>query len=123
MLGHLRTEVFVRIDQSESGLRAEIHQAKSELRAEIHEVKADVRDLRVTVTRLEAGQHRLEAAQHELKAEMARVAFLVEEQNVRNKVLDALVTFIERQGRLEERMDRVEDTVRALASPPSPPAG
>jgi septal ring factor EnvC (AmiA/AmiB activator) len=124
MHSELRTELFERIDQTKSELRAEIHQTKSELRAEIHqtkselraeihEVKADVRELRVTV-------HRLEAGQHEVKAEMARVAFLVEEQNARNKVvLDALVTFMERQGRLEERMDSVEATVRALASPPS----
>jgi hypothetical protein len=48
---------------------------------------------------------------------MARVAFLVEEQNARNRVvMDALSAFIGRQDRLEERMDGVEQTVLSLAS-------
>lgn len=122
MLGEVRTELFERIDQSKNELRAEIQEAKAELgaridhlRAEVHEVKAE---LSARLDRLEAGQHRLEAGLHEVKAEVARVALLVEEQNARNRVvMDALVAFIERQGRLEERMDRVDQTVRSLASP------
>ena len=105
MLGQVRTELIERIEQS-----------KSELRGEIGRVHAEVQELKAGQHRLE---HRLEAGLHEVKAEVARVAFLVEEQNARNRVvMDALSAFIDRQDRLEERMDGVEQTVRSLASPP-----
>ena len=114
MLGAVRTELLERIDQTKVELRTEIQETKAELRAEIQDVKVE----------LGARLGRVEAGLHEVKAEVARVAFLVEEQNARNKVvLDALVSFIDRQDRLEERMDGVEETVRSLAAPVAPPAG
>ena len=73
-----------------------IDQSKSELQAEIHQVKAGL---------------------HAVRAEVARIGLLFEEQNARNKVvLDALMALIDRQGRVERRMDQVEETVRELAS-------
>ena len=69
---------------------------RDELKAEIHEVKAEI---------------------HEVKAQVARIAFLVEEQNARNKVvLDGLMAYIDRQARVEQRVDGVERTVRGLAA-------
>ena len=48
---------------------------------------------------------------------MARMLLLLEEQNARNKVvLDGLVAVMARQERAEHRIDRVEETVRSLAS-------
>jgi hypothetical protein len=117
LLGDVRTELLERIDQARNefqagilGLRGDVNEA----RASLGSVAASVSALK---TELKADNHRLEAGLHEVKAEVARVAFLVEEQNVRNKVvLDALVAFIERQGRLEQRIDDVEGTMRRLAS-------
>jgi chromosome segregation ATPase len=106
MFTGMRTELLDRIDQSKNELRAEIHGVKAEVagvKAEIHGVKAEIHGVKAEV----AG----------LKAEVARVAFLVEEQNARNKiVLDGLAAYIDRQERVEQRMDTVEDTVRSLAS-------
>src|SRR5689334_23079447 len=62
MLSAVRTELFERIDQAKTELRAEIQQ----VRVELQEVKAEI---------------------HGLKADMARLLFLVEEQNSRNKVV------------------------------------
>lgn len=103
MLAQVRTELLERMDQQERSFKAEIHG----IRAEIHGVKAENQGIK--------------AEMHGVKAEVARIAFLVEEQNARNKVvLDALVAFIDRQGRVEQRMDEVERTVRSLASARAP---
>jgi uncharacterized protein (UPF0335 family) len=92
MLRETRTELLERIDQAKSELRAEF----AELRAEVHSLRADV---------------------HGMRAEIARIGLLVEEQNARNKiVLDGLMAYIDRQNRLEKRMDTVEETVRKLAA-------
>lgn len=83
-----------------SELLSRIDQTKLELRAEIQEVKAELVGI---------------------KADVARLGFLIEEQNARNKiVLDALAAFIDRQARVEHRMDVIEETVRGLASGRSP---
>jgi hypothetical protein len=48
---------------------------------------------------------------------MARIEFLVEEQNARNKVvLDGITALMSRQDQVEQRVSEVEDTVRKLAS-------
>lgn len=76
-----------------SELFSRIDQAKLELRGEILGIKADI----------------------------ARLGFLIEEQNARNKiVLDGLAAFIDRQARVEQRMDAIEETVRGLAAGRSP---
>jgi uncharacterized protein (UPF0335 family) len=103
MLGEVRTELLERIDQSKSELRGEIQQVKGELLGEIYQVKATL--------------HAVEAGLHAVQADVARIALLVEEQNARNKVvLDGLVAVMTRQERVEHRMDKVEETVRGLAS-------
>jgi septal ring factor EnvC (AmiA/AmiB activator) len=110
MLGEVRTELLERIDQSKNELRAEIQQVKTELRAEIQELRGEISEVKV-------GLLAVQAELHAVRADVARIAFLVEEQNARNKVvLDGLVAVIARQDRLEQRMDNVEDTVRAIAS-------
>lgn len=107
MLGEVRTELLHRIDQAKAELRGEIQAVKTELRAEIQAIKAD--------------QYAIRADQHAIRADIARIALIVEEQDARNKiVLDALSTFIDRQNRLERRMDQVEETVRALAATTQP---
>lgn len=96
MLAEVRTELLLRMDGLENRLMGEIHGVK----AEVHGLKAEVQGV---------------------KADVARIGFLIEEQNARNKVvLDALVTFMDRQDRTEQRMDGVEQTVRSLASPRAP---
>ena len=66
--------------------------------------------------------HRLDASIHEMKAGMARIEVLVEEQNVRNRiVLDGITALLSRQNQAEQRVVQVEDTVRKLAA--VPPAG
>src|SRR4051812_1728516 len=80
MLGEVRTELFQRIDQSKSELRAEIQEVK----AEVHQVKAELHGV-------QAGLHGVQAGLHAVQAEVARIGFLFEEQNACNKVvLDAL---------------------------------
>jgi uncharacterized protein (UPF0335 family) len=125
MLTDVRTELLERIDQAKHELGAEIAGVKAELGAEIAGVKAELRaglhDMQAQIDGLRAemrrGFHTLQAEIHGIKAEVARIALLVEEQNARNKiVLDALAAFIDRQDRLEQRMDNVEETVRGLAS-------
>ncbi|HSO00410.1 MAG TPA: hypothetical protein VLS89_19090 [Candidatus Nanopelagicales bacterium] len=75
MLADVRTELLLRIDQT-----------KEELKAEIHGVRADI--------------HAMQAEIHGVKADVARISFLIEEQNARNKVvLDALSAFMDRQTR------------------------
>jgi hypothetical protein len=96
MLSEVRTELLQRIDQSKNELRGEIQELRGELRGEIHRVQAGL---------------------HAVHAEVARIGLLVEEQNARNRVvLDGLMAMITRQERLELRVDKVEDTVRGLAS-------
>ena len=110
MLGEVRNELLERIDQSKDELRGEIHQVKDELRGEIHQVKTELSQIAI-------GLHAVQGGLHAVRADMARIAFLVEEQNARNKVvLDGLVAVISRQDRLEQRMDTVEETVRVIAS-------
>ncbi|MCC6558498.1 MAG: hypothetical protein IT372_36635 [Polyangiaceae bacterium] len=84
-------------------LLSRIDQTKEELKADIQAVKVDV---------------------HGVKADVARMLFLMEDQNARNKVvLDGLSAFMDRQTRVEQRMDVVEATVRDLAAsrPPGTP--
>jgi len=111
MLSEVRTELLERIDQAKHELKAEIHG----LKGEVHEVKAGLHQV-------EARLHGVEAGLHGMRAEMARMATLLEEQNSRNKVvLDALVSVLDRQDRVERRMGKVEDTVLGLAAA-HPPA-
>ena len=106
MLGAVRTELLERIDQAKSELRAEIQQ----VRAEVHELRAEVHELRAEVQSMKADIHGM-------RADIARMTLLFEEQNARNKVvLDALMAVIDRQARVEQRMDQVEETVRGLAA-------
>jgi hypothetical protein len=110
MLSEVRTELIERIEHSKSELRAEMQLVKGELREEIRQVKAEVHEIKVRM-------HAHEAGLHGVKAELARLALLVEEQNARNKVvLDALMAVMTRQGRVEHRVDEVEETVRELAA-------
>ena len=82
-----------------------------EARTELLERIAQVQDA------LEAKIHEVKAEIHEVKGGMARMLLLLEEQNARNKVvLDGLVAVMARQERAEHRIDRVEETVRSLAS-------
>jgi chromosome segregation ATPase len=106
MLGAVRTELLERIDQT-----------KHELKAEIQEVKAEIQEVRAEVHALKGEVHDVKAGLHGLQAAMARITLLFEEQNARNKiVLDALSAFMDRQMRIEQRMDAVEETVRSLAA-------
>ncbi|MBK8258126.1 MAG: hypothetical protein IPK82_36355 [Polyangiaceae bacterium] len=59
----------------------------------------------------------------DVKADVARVIFLVEEQNARNKVvLYAMMSVLNRQDHCEKRLDAVEATVRDLAKHVPPKA-
>jgi chromosome segregation ATPase len=110
MLGDVRSELLSRMDQHKHELKAEIQGVRSELRKEIQEVKT-------TVDAVQADIHGVKADIHGVKADVVRIGFLIEEQNARNKiVLDALSAFMDRQGRVEQRMDGVEATVRELAA-------
>lgn len=106
MLSDVRTELVERFDAADKRIDAvekRIDAVENRLMGEIH--------------RLEAAVHGVASEVHSLKSQVARVSYLVEEQNARNKiVLDALVAFIDRQDRVEKRMDSVEETVRALAT-------
>ena len=101
MLGAVRDELLERIDQSREEARSDflrldgkIDAVKAELKAEIGGVKADI---------------------HELKAGQARMLFLIEEQNARNKiVLDAIAAFMDWRVQVDQRLDDVERTVRSL---------
>ncbi len=118
MLGAVRTELLERIDQSRFELRAEMREMKHELRAEMHEMKGE---LRAEIGAVAVGLDGVRAELYGVKAEVSRIACLMEEQNARNKiVLDALVSVIDRQGRVEQRVDSVEATVRDLASARAP---
>lgn len=118
MLGEVRTELLERIDQAKDELRAEIHG----VRAELHHLKAEVHELRAEIHEVKAELHEVKAGLHGVQAEVARIGLLIEEQNARNKVvLDALMAIIDRQSRIEQRMDKVEETVRGLAA--ARPAG
>ena len=129
MLGAVRTELLERIDQSRFELRAEMREMKHELRAEMHEMKGELRaemhemkgELRAEIGAVAVGLDGVRAELSGVKAEVSRIACLMEEQNARNKiVLDALVSVIDRQGRVEQRVDSVEATVRDLASARAP---
>jgi hypothetical protein len=75
----------------------------------------------LNATRIELLE-RIDGIESSLKADIARVIYLVEEQNSRNKVvLDGLASMFSRQEQGERRIDAVEETVRSLATtrPPS----
>ncbi len=92
-----------KIDAVRAELKGDIHELRAELKGDIHELKGDI--------------HRLDAAIHEMSAGMARIEVLVEEQNARNKiVLDGITALLSRQNQVEDRVDKVEDTVRKLAA-------
>ncbi len=82
----------------------------AELAARLDRVATGLRDVKV-------GLADVQASLHGMNARLERVAFLVEEQNARNKVaLDAVLSMLSRQNHLEQRVDNVEDTVRRLAA-------
>jgi chromosome segregation ATPase len=146
MLGQVRTELLERIDQAKSELKAElkteiggvkaqlaseiggvkaqlaseINGVKAEIngvKAEINGVKAEINGVKAEINGVKAQLDTMQAGLHEMKATVARICFLVEEQNARNRiVLDGLTAMIQRQDRQERRMDQVEETVLALAS-------
>jgi uncharacterized protein YPO0396 len=141
MLAGVRTELLERIDQGRAeakadnqkleakidAVHAELHEMKAEMRGELHEMKAEMRgelhemkaEMRGELHEMRGEIHRLDASIHEVEATTARIEVLVEEQNARNKmVLDGITALLSRQNQVEERMDRVEDTVRALAAKP-----
>lgn len=103
MLGAVRDELLERIDQSREEARSDfsrldgkIDAVKAELKAEIGGVKADI---------------------HDLKAGQARMLFLIEEQNARNKiVLDAIAAMMSWRTEVDQRLDDVERTVRSLVT-------
>jgi chromosome segregation ATPase len=88
-----------------NGVQAGVHSLENQIqgvKAEIHEVKLNI--------------HEVKADIHEVKALFSRMSYLMEEQNVRNRiVLEGLTHVIDRQDRSELRMDKVEETVRSLA--------
>src|SRR5262249_45563459 len=52
-----------------------------------------------------------------IEATMARIEALLEEQKVQTTmILEGIATLLRRQNQLEERMDRIEETVRRLAA-------
>src|SRR5262249_36350819 len=119
MLGDVRNELLERIDETKTELRgeihlvktelrAEIHQVKTELQAEIHQVKAGLHTVQIGLNDVQGGLLAVQAGLHGVRGDMARIGFLVEEQNARNKVvLDALTAMMQRQDRVEQRMDKV----------------
>jgi len=124
MLADVRTELLERIEKSEHTLRSEMRLMKKDLQGEIQSVrvelqgvKADTQAIKADILEVKADLHLVKAEIHGVKAEVARVAVLIEEQNVRNKVVfEALTAFMDRQERVEKRMDAVEETVRDLAA-------
>src|SRR5262249_21117158 len=62
-------------------------------------------------------ESRFDELRHDLRADVARITVLVEEQNARNAiVLEAIRGMIDRQDRVELRLDGVEGTVSSLAT-------
>lgn len=96
MLGAVRDELLERIDQSREEARSDFSRLDGKIDAVRAELKADI---------------------HELKAGQARMMFLLEEQNARNKiVLDAIAAFMDWRVQVDQRLDDVEKTVRSLAA-------
>jgi chromosome segregation ATPase len=138
MLGKVRAEILQRVDQArEEGradnqrldakiqrLDAKIDDVKAELKADIRKLdtKADdvKAELKADLQEVKADLHEVKAAVHGMEANILRIQALMEEQNARNKVvLDGLAAVLNRHGLLEERVTRVEDTVRSLAAAPA----
>jgi chromosome segregation ATPase len=110
MLGSVRAEVLERIDRAREEAKADARR----LDGKIDDVKAEVQQVR---TELKAEIHEVKAGMHAIQGQMARIEFLVEEQNARNKVvLDGITALFSRQDQVEQRVSEVEDTVRTLAS-------
>jgi uncharacterized phage infection (PIP) family protein YhgE len=114
--------VKAEVQQARTELKAEVQQVRTELKAEVQQVrtelKAEVQQVRAV---LKAEIHEVKAGMHGIQAQMARIEFLVEEQNARNKVvLDGITAVFSRQDQVEQRVSNIEDTVRTLASARSP---
>jgi chromosome segregation ATPase len=121
MLREVRTELLERIDQAKAELRSDMQRMEARLDAKIDaqgiSLRSEMAELRAEVKEVKADLTALRGEVHGMRAELARVASMVEEQNARNRiVLDGLMAYIDRQNRLEKRMDDVEETVRKLAA-------
>ncbi len=84
------------------------------------ELKADTRELRSEMKSefktVDARFDRVDAKLERMAAEVSRIGMLMEEQNSRNQiVLEGLTAYIQRQERVETRIEDVERTVRSIA--------
>lgn len=105
------TNAAERIDQNRKELTTDdTWRLDAVLDAAKAELKSDIRDLKIML-------HEMAAGIHAMKAKMARMEFLVEEQNARNTVvLDAYNATLDRHDEIEERLTKAEEMMRKLSS-------
>ena len=103
-------------------LKADIRELRSEMNAQFHGIRSEFHSVRSDTERVQSEVHglrndveRVMQVVHRVASEVARVGVLMEEQNSRNQiVLEGLTGLIQRDNRIETRIDEVEKTIQAI---------